>query len=426
MAVPKAACYRRAMDKVAAGFWGAFFCTATLMLVISLAAFVRSQRKVALMAGLASVLSAAFVVAYLGWLPLPDAVEARVLAHVAVFTSVSLALMLMSTMGMLRQTAIGRKAVAALVGAGALVLVAGWMLEAHESLALASVLAFAIGAAMLVPAVRGAVRGDRAGWSAVLGIAFMLVAIAGLSWIALSRTTEWPVHALSAVAGVAYLCVIATVLWSRYSYLLELSEVLAHGPSYDPVTRMRSHSETGQMVGDVFFSRNAEARPIGVIAVSIANLYALENLHGRAAFNHALFVCAGRLRRSMPQNVEMGRLGEDGFLLLVPHAAELPRLAQLARQIRDRLGRPVVLSTSREMAGLDAAGTAWVADLGVGVLATSTQARPSQAVATARAMARTAWSYPGRLAFFDQAAGQIAELTSDGEDVADTPAPAPA
>ena len=215
---------------------------------------------------------------------------------------------------------------------------------------------------------------------------------------------------MSAVAGVAYLCVIAAVLWARYSYLLELSEVLANGPSYDPVTRMRSHNETGQMVGDVFFQRNAEARPIGVLAVCLANLYALENLHGRAAFNHALFVCAGRLRRVVPQNVEMGRLGEDGFLLLVPNAQELDRLAQLAMQIRDRLARPLSLSVSRDPAGLEHAGTAWVADVGIGVLATSTQVRPSQAVATARAMARTAWSYGSRMAFFDQKAGQIAEL----------------
>lgn len=414
------------MDTVAAGFWGAFFCTATLMLVISLAAFIRSHRKVALMAGLASVISAAFVVAYLGWLPLPDAAEARVLAYVAVFTSVSLALMLMSTMGMLRQTAVARSGVVALLAVGFGVLAAGWALEPAQSLAASSVFAFAVGAAMLVTAARGALRGDRAGWSAVLSIGFMLVAVSGLSWIALSRTTAWPVHAVSAVAGVAYLCVIATVLWSRYSYLLELSEVLAHGPSYDPVTRMRSHSETGQMVGDVFFSRNAEARPIGVLAVSIANLYALENLHGRAAFNHALFVCAGRLRRCVPQNVEMGRLGEDGFLLLVPHAADVDRLAQLARQIRDRLSRPVALSTSRDMAGLEAAGTAWVADLGVGVLGTSTQARPSQAVSTARAMARTAWSYPGRLAFFDPASGQIAELTEETHGVPGAPASMPA
>jgi GGDEF domain-containing protein len=401
------------MDNVAAAFWGAFFCTATLMLVISLAAFRRSHRRVALMAGLTSLFSAAFAISYLGWLSLEGAAEARVLAHVAVFTAVTLALMLLSTLGMLRQTTAGRKAMASLFGAGAAVLVAGWLLEAPRALALSSVAAFGVGGAMLVVATRGARRGDRAGWTAVTSIVFMLVAIAGLSWIALSRSTSWPVHALSAAAGVAYLCVIATVLWARYSYLLELSEVLAHGPSYDPVTRMRSHSETGQMVGDVFFQRNAEARPIGVLAICLANLYALENLHGRAAFNHALFVCAGRLRRCVPQNVEMGRLGEDGFLLLVPNAPDLQRLAQLARQIRDRLGRPVSLSTSRDPAGLEQAGTAWVADLGIGVLGTSTQVRPSQAVATARAMARTAWSYASRLAFFDQKAGQIAELEPD-------------
>ena len=398
------------MDTVAAAFWGAFFCTAVLMLAVSMAAFLRSHRRVALMAGLTSVFSAAFVVAYLGWLPLAPRAEARVLAHVAVLTAVTLALMLMSTMGMLRQTALGRPAVASLVGAGLLVLAVGWMLEATQALALSSLAAFGVGAAMLVVAARGALRGDRAGWTAVAGIVFMLVAIAGLSWIALSGTKAWPIHAVSAVAGVAYLCVIATVLWARYSYLLELSEVLAHGPSYDPVTRMRSHSETGQMVGDVFFHRDAEARPIGVLAVCLANLYALENLHGRAAFNHALFVCAGRLRRCVPQNVEMGRLGEDGFLLLVPNAPDVGRLEELARQIRDRLSRPVSLSTSRDPAGLEAAGTAWVADVGIGVLGTSTQVRPSQAVSTARAMARTAWSYGSRMAFFDQKKGQIAEL----------------
>lgn len=398
------------MDNLAAGFWGAFFCTASLMLVLSLVAFVRSHRRVALMAGLTSVVSAAFVVAYLGWLPLDGGAEARVLAHVAVAAAVSLGLMLMSTLGMLRQRAIGRRATGLLLAAGALVLVAGWFLEPGQSLALSSLLAFGVGTVMLVAAVGGAWRGDRAGWTAVAGLFFMLVAIAGLSWIALSGTTWWPVHALSALAGVAYLGVIATVLWARYSYLLELAEVMAHGPAYDPVTRMRSHSETGQMVGEVFFRREGEPRPVGVIAVSIANLYALENLHGRAAFNHALFICAGRLRRTVPQNVEMGRLGEDGFLLLLPNPQDMASVAQLARQLRARLGRPVALSTSRDVAGLDAAGTNWVAEVGIGVLRTTTDVRPSQAVSTARAMARTAWSYGSRLAFYDQDAGQIAEL----------------
>jgi GGDEF domain-containing protein len=410
------------MDRIAAAFWGAFFCTASLMLALSLAAFARSHRRVALMAGLTPIASAAFVIAYLGWLPLEAAAEARVLAHVAVFTAVTLALMLMSTLGMLRQQAIGRRAVAALAAGAALVLAAGWLLEPHQSLALSSLMAFALGSAMLVVAARGARRGDRAGWTFVAGIVFMLVALVGLSWIALSGTSAWPVHAVSAVAGIAYLCVITSVLWARYSYLLELAEVMAHGPSYDPVTRMRSHSETGNLVGEIFFHRNAEARPIGVIAVCIGNLYALENLHGRAAFNHALFVCAARLRRCVPQNVEMGRLGDDGFLLLVPHVADMQRLAQLARLIRERLGRPVALSLTRDPVQLEAAGTVWVAEVGVGVLSTTTQVRPAQAVGTARAMARTAWSYPSRLACFDQASGQIAELPPEGASDAGIPA----
>jgi GGDEF domain-containing protein len=308
------------------------------------------------------------------------------------------------------------------VGAGLLAVIAGWALEPAEALALSSVTAFGVGAAMLVIAMRAALRGDRTGWTFVAGISCMLVAIAGLSWITLNRTRAWPVHAISAVAGTAYLSIVAVVLWTRYSYLLELAEVLAQGPAYDPVTRMRSHSETGQMVGDVFFGRNAGPRPIGVLAICIANLYALENLHGRAAFNHALFVSAGRLRRCVPQNVEMGRLGEDGFLLLVPSTADVRQLAQLARLIRERLARPILLSTSRDPAGLESGDTAWVADLGIGVLGTSTEVRPSQAVGTARAMARTAWSYSSRLAFFDEQAGQIAELPPD----ADRPPPGPA
>lgn len=395
------------MDRVAAGFWGAFFCTAALMLLMSLAAFVQSHRRVALMAGLTALLSAGFVVAYLGFLPLEPATEARVLAHVAVAAAVSLALMLMLMLGLLRQRQAGLRTSALVLGSGLLAIAAGWLLEPPQALAIGSMYALALAAAMVVVSVRGARRGDRAGWAATLALLLVMVVVSGLSAIALNRPGKWPVHAVSATAGVAYLCVVGRMLWARYSYLLELAEVMRHGPSYDPVTRMRSHSETGHLVGDMFFRREGEVRPIGVIAICIANLYALENLHGRAAFNHALFVCASRLRRCVPQYVEMGRLGEDGFLLLLRNTDDMGKLEQLARLVRERLSRPVALSTGADP---DAASTNWVAEVGIGVLGTTTQVRPSQAVGTARAMARTAWSYGSRLARYDAAAGQIAEL----------------
>jgi GGDEF domain-containing protein len=405
--------YRRRMQPIAAGFWGAFFGTAALMLSISLAVFLRTRRRVALIAGLTAVGSALFVAGFLAWLPEQGDGLSRAFALVVALTTAALVPMLLGLLGMLRQRRmVWRTWCGSFAAAGVLIAV-GWLLAPIRALALSWAVTVVIGGAMLILALRMARRGSRSAYGTAASIFFMILGVAGLTWIAEDRAAGQGVHALTALAGIGYLSMLASVAWARYSYLLELSEVMAHGPSYDPVTRMRSHSETGQMVGDMFFHRDAEARPVGVLAICIGNLYALENLHGRAAFNHALFICAGRLRRCVPETVEMGRLGEDGFLLLTRSMDDMRALGQLARHIRDRLQRPVSVSISGDPGRIGTSGTSWVADVGIGVLSTSTKVRPAQAVATVRAMARTAWTYSTRVAMFDAEAGQIAELSVD-------------
>jgi len=400
------------MDKVAVAFWGAYFGAVALMLTASLAAFVRTSQRVALTVALSALMSGLFVIAYLGWLPVEGDVLHRVQAHVAVGATVMLGLMLLSLLGLLRHRDLARRAYAFMVSAGVAVLALGWLLESLESLVLSSIMALGVGAADLGVAIRSAMRGDRLARVAVVGVCVMLLATAGLSWIAVQGDAPWQLHAIAATAGITYLATMATALWARYSYLIELSEVLAHGPSYDPVTRMRSHSETGQLVGDMFFGRDTAGTPLGVIAVTIANLRALENLHGRAAYNHALFICATRLRRHVPAGVEMGRLGEDGFLLLLRDGRDTQQLVRISRLLRERLSRPVVLSTSRDPTALEAGRTEWVAEVGVGLLAAGAKLRPSQAVAAARGMSLTAWSYPSRVAWLSH--GEITELLPDG------------
>ena len=398
------------MDMLATGFWGAFFGSAALMLAGSLAAFARSLHRVALTAALSPLLCALFVVAYLGWLPIADpVVYARLLAHVAVVAAVVLGLMLLAMLGLMRDPATAGAARVAMIAAAAMSLGAGWMLTAAQALALGSLMAFSVGAIMLLICLKRAREGDRLAWVAVSSLFFMLVAICGLAWIALDREgVPWPVHVVSATAATAYLAGMAVALWARYSYLIELRDAVAHGPSYDPVTRMRSHAETGHMVGLAFFGQHGDTtHPISVVVVSIGNLYTLEHLHGRAALNHALFVCASRLRRCVPRDVEMGRLASDGFLLLLRGCGDMQRVIALGRLLAQRLSRPV-LSTGA--ADLEGALAGWVAQVGVGVLVTAAQARPSAAVSMARAMSRTAWSYASRVAWYDEASGQIAEL----------------
>ncbi len=401
------------MQKWAIGFWGAYFGTVALLLAGSMLAFVQSHHRVALAAATSALLSALFVVGYLGWLPITDpAVENRVLSHIAIVSAAVLGLLLWAMLGLLRPAATARRIRRRVVTLAAAAIVAGWLLDAWHALALGSVVAFCIGVAGVFIAARSARRGDRLAWVGVLGITFMLVSLSGLSWIAMDRDgVPLAVHLVSAVSATAYLIAMASMMWQRYSYLIELREVLVQGPSYDPITRMRSNAETGNMVGMAFFRQQQDpTRPVGVIAVSIGNFFALENLHGKAAVNHALFVCASRLRRCVPADVEMGRLSEDGFLLVTRNASDIQRLIQLGRTVAQRLSRPVALSTSTAASDLEAGKAQWAAQVGVGLIATTAKSRPSAVVAMARDMSRTAWSYSSRVAWHDLASGQIAEL----------------
>jgi GGDEF domain-containing protein len=401
------------MDTVSAAFWGAFFGTVGLMLAGALFAFARSLQRVALSAAMSALVSAFFVVAYLGWLPVGNEnVQARLLAHVAIATSSLLAFLLLAMLGLLRGRGTARRAARGLAIVAATVILVGWALEPVQAMALSSLTACALAFAGLAICVRSALRGDRLAWAAVSAVFFMLAAVMGLSWNALQQgQVHWSLHAVTATAGIAYLATMASVLWARYSYLIELREVMAHGPAYDPVTRMRSHADLSQMVGAAFYTHEGESFAMGVIVVSIGNLLSLEKLHGRAAVNHALFICAGRLRRAVPAKADMGRLSDDGFLILLKNSHDHARLVQLARNVRERLSRPVALSTSRDPQMLETGQTHWVADVGVGVLAASAaHIKGTSAVAMARAMSRTAWSYGSRVAWFDNDAGQIAEL----------------
>lgn len=402
------------MHVLAVGFWGAFFGTVALMLAGGLVAYAQSHRSVALAAGMTGVLSTVFVASYLRLLPLADpAREARIMAAAAIVSASLLRLMLLLDLRLLRERRRRSRILAAAAAIAAGGVVATWFVGPFEALVIGTTVTLALSADVLVRALRSALEGDRQAWLAVFALVCMLIAIAGLSWIAFAGTSvAWPVHAASAVAAMCYLCGIGAMVWSRYSYLLELREVLAQGPRYDPITRMPSNAAIVQLVAQKFQRQQHQgaSRPVVLMAISVGNFYALENLHGRASLNHALFVCASRLRRCVPADVAMGRLFEDCFLLVSRNARDLDGLVRLGRTVAERLSRPVTLRTAAGDDGSEEGQAEWAAQVGVGLLATTGDAQPAVALATVRDMSRTAWSFASRVAWYDQASERIAEV----------------
>jgi hypothetical protein len=399
------------MHAIAIGFWGAFFGTAALLLIAALAAYARSHHRVALTAALTAVASALFALTYLGWLPTGSAEhDNRLAAHVSIFTALTLGLMLLVDLGLLRERQNRHRILAAMAALGVVLLGVSWLLDPRQSVIYGTVVAIAFALMALLVGLRSALRGDRIAWFGVLGVGCLQLALTSGLLIVLHReSVSWQVHAASATAGIAYLIGIAVMMWRRYSYLIELREVLALGPRWDPVTRMQSTGAIGHMIAQAFDRRHQlPTRSLTLIGVSIGNLYALEKLHGRAAVNHALFVCAGRLRRRVPADIEMGRLFDDGFLLISRNTKDLQRLIKLGRDLAQGLSRPVMLHTETPE---DADGqTEWAAQVGVGLLATSADAQPAVEVGKVRDMARTAWSFRSRVAWHDRDTDTITEL----------------
>ena len=401
------------MEKLIHGLWGCFFGMTVVILVGAFVAYLRGMRRIAFNAALTALASAFYVVAFLGGFPMGDADNLlRFLAHLTLLVAGFLTYQLLMTLSLLKAMHDRERTAYVLVGVCASVLGLGWVLSPVQALTVSSVISCGLAVFALLTSLRNAGKGERLAWLAVVSVFCILVALSGFAWIALNRDKLlMGVHVVTAVAATLYVASLAYLIWTRYSYLIELHEVMAHGPGYDPVTRMRSHQETGQMVGDIFKGFRDKPAPMGIVVLTIANLYALEQLHGVAAVNNAFFVCAGRLRRWVPRQVDMGRLGKDSFLLIMQNCTDSKRVIDMARAVESRLRRSVSLNTSREVSQLGTGNTVWVAEIGVGVLIVANpQARGSEAISIARRMSRTAVSYTSRIAWFDHSSGESVEL----------------
>ena len=294
----------------------------------------------------------------------------------------------------------------------AVALGASWTLSPADALRLCGVVAFVMAVYAWGVSLRNALRGDTLAWTAVVAVGMVISAYLAMSFAALNPDElTWQIQALAAAGATGYMLTLGFINWQRYSYLLELKKVMAYGPAYDPVTRLRSHAKTEQMASEIFGRRTHANEPLGVIVLTIANLYALEQLHGTAAVNSALFLTAMRLKRTLPAKIDVGRLGSDGFLLIMRNCSDTGRLVRLAHDLNRRLHKSVKLTTNPDIAKLESASTMWTAQMGIGAMQIKDLSTSSgDAIAMGCNVSRTAVSYASRVAWFDHSSGGIVEL----------------
>lgn len=396
------------MGVIAVGFWGAFFGCAALSFVLSLLAFIRSARRVAVRGGVAALVSATYPLVFLGWIPgIAGETLQRLQALTAIASAAVLSLLLFLLLGTSRNSAWINKAASWVVLLAAATAAGCSFLSPENALRAALTAAALTTVCAIAVSIFSAVRGERAGWLALAALPCVSTAMGVLAWFALNpEDTPWQLHAIGVVAGIGYLVCIGTAMWTRYAYLLEVRKVMTQGPNYDPVSGLSSY----QLGAEAPPAAVIDGRPLGLLAISISNLRVMEELHGRAAYNHAIFVCASRLRSVVMPGSELWRLGEDGFLVLTRRPESGQQLIDQARRVLKRLSRPVILGISREMRDLEHEGAIWEAALGVGVLLEHSEVSLDMAVAGAVAMSRSAWSFPSCMAWYDEAQGVIAQL----------------
>lgn len=401
------------MEKLIDGVWGCFFGMAVVILLGALVAYLHSLRRIAFNAALTALVPTFYVAVFFWGIGLDDADRlVRFLAFLTTLNAGFFNYQFLMTLSMLKTRGSKQRVlvVLALMCFGMFFLVL--VLSPRQALVVSSAYSGLLGACALALGIRSAIRGERLAWTAVSSVFFNLIALFTLTWIALERGNTLPfVQMTAAIASTLYLAFLAYFMWRRYSNLIELHQVMAYGPGYDPVTRMCSHVETGQMVGNIFKNFRDKPSPMGVVVLTIGNLHTLQELHGISACNNAFYICAERLRHWVPRQVKMGRLGDDGFLLITQDCLESKQVIDMARALELQLRRSVKLNAGRDASLNGVADKVWVAEIGMGVLYVSNpRSRGSDAIAIGRRMARTAISYASRIAWFDYSSGEITEL----------------
>jgi len=123
------------------------------------------------------------------------------------------------------------------------------------------------------------------------------------------------------------------VFRSAQARLSRQAAALVDASRRDALTGTLNHGVLVALLADDVEAARRDERMLGVALVDIDGFRLLNDNHGHKAGDQALLTVAELLRRSLPDDVVMGRYGPDEFLLLSPRGGA-ERLAPIVEQLR--------------------------------------------------------------------------------------------
>src|SRR5207245_2348438 len=120
---------------------------------------------------------------------------------------------------------------------------------------------------------------------------------------------------------------------------------------YDSLTGLANRHRMGKRLGIILKSPQLQRRGCALMMLDLDRFKQVNDTLGHPAGDELLKQVAGRLRRVMGTQGEIGRLGGDEFQIILPAFGDRDKLGELASRIIQMLSQPYAIDGSRATIG---------------------------------------------------------------------------
>lgn len=162
--------------------------------------------------------------------------------------------------------------------------------------------------------------------------------------------------ATSVGAMIAALCTLAAAggVVSFFAGVDESADYVFRETQVDRLTGLHSRTAMIGKIAEAAIQAERNNQPVFLLDIDIDRFKQINDAIGYSRGDELILAFAERLKESIPQNVEIGRIGAGEFAILLPDRPENPKVDELLETIVAELMKPFALSNHMQTLGISA------------------------------------------------------------------------